>query len=72
MQQTEPQIRISYLDANFPFKDGFPLLPHLSHDDGRKVDIAFMYRYQSDDSLRKKGEFLSGIRCLRRPKGWRN
>lgn len=31
------------LDANFPFIDGFPLLPHLSHDDGRKVDIAFYY-----------------------------
>ncbi len=31
------------LDANFPFFDGFPLLPHLSHDDGRKVDIALYY-----------------------------
>lgn len=33
-----------YLDAGFPFADGFPLLPHLSHDDGRKVDFAFYYR----------------------------
>jgi hypothetical protein len=32
------------LDANFPFLDGFPLLPHLSHDDGRKVDLAFYYQ----------------------------
>ena len=32
------------LDANFPFLDGFPLLPHLSHDDGEKVDLAFFYR----------------------------
>lgn len=32
------------LDANFPFFDGFPLLPHLSHDDGDKVDLAFFYR----------------------------
>jgi hypothetical protein len=32
------------LDANFPFLDGFPLLPHLSHSDGRKLDIAFYYR----------------------------
>lgn len=31
------------LDANFPFWTGFPLLPHLSHDDGRKADIAFYY-----------------------------
>lgn len=35
------------LDANFPFFDGFPLLPHLSHDDGRKADIAFYYRSNS-------------------------
>jgi hypothetical protein len=31
------------LDANFPFLDDFPLLPHLSHDDGRKLDLAFYY-----------------------------
>ncbi|GLQ56409.1 hypothetical protein [Devosia nitrariae] len=31
------------LDGNFPFVDGFPLLPHLSHDDGRKLDLAFFY-----------------------------
>jgi hypothetical protein len=35
------------LDANFPFLDGFPLLPHLSHDDGRKVDLAFYYQDRS-------------------------
>ena len=32
-----------YLDANFPFIDGFPLLPHKSHSDGKKVDISFRY-----------------------------
>ncbi|WP_296379488.1 hypothetical protein [Winogradskyella sp.] len=37
-------IRITYLDANFPFFDGFPLLPHLSHDDGKKIDISFAYK----------------------------
>ena len=34
---------IIYLDANLPFIDGFPLLPHKSHSDGEKVDIAFRY-----------------------------
>jgi len=33
-----------YLDAGFPFAEGFPLLPHLSHDDGRKLDLAFYYQ----------------------------
>jgi hypothetical protein len=37
------------LDANFPFIDGFPLLPHLSHDDGRNVDLAFYYRTTEGD-----------------------
>ena len=32
------------LDGSLPFVDGFPLLPHLSHDDGRKADLAFYYR----------------------------
>lgn len=31
------------LDAGFPFLDGFPLLPHLSHDDGRKLDLAYFF-----------------------------
>lgn len=38
-----PGTSIGYLDANFPFMDGFPLIPHLSHNDGRKVDLAFLY-----------------------------
>ena len=33
----------SVLDGSFPFLDGFPLLPHLSHDDGKKLDLAFYY-----------------------------
>tara|TARA_R100000005_G_C4981557_1_gene191194 strand:+ start:375 stop:1181 length:807 start_codon:yes stop_codon:yes gene_type:complete len=36
-------IKINYLDANFPFLNNFPLLPHLSHDDGKKLDISFVY-----------------------------
>ncbi len=40
------------LDGNFPFLDGFPLLPHLSHDDGRKLDLAFYYRASGGDYLR--------------------
>ncbi|MDB9755214.1 hypothetical protein OAB20_02855 [Winogradskyella sp.] len=36
-------ISITYLDANFPFIEGYPLLSHLSHNDGKKIDITFMY-----------------------------
>lgn len=43
MNKTYPGIKLVYLDANFPFFDGFPLLPHLSHNDGKKIDISFIY-----------------------------
>lgn len=36
-------LTLHYLDANFPFIGGFPLLPHLSHNDGKKVDLALVY-----------------------------
>ncbi len=39
-----PDLILTYLDANFPFVDGFPLLPHRSHDDGEKLDLAFFYK----------------------------
>lgn len=39
-----PGTKTLLLDANFPFFKGFPLLPHLSHDDGEKADLAFYYR----------------------------
>ncbi|WP_370227424.1 hypothetical protein [Cognatishimia sp.] len=49
------------LDANFPFWDGFPLLPHLSHNDGEKVDLAYFY---ADE----KGKFLN--RSTKSPIGY--
>lgn len=47
MAQRYPGTVTQVLDANFPFLDGFPLLPHLSHDDGDKADIAFYYQDES-------------------------
>lgn len=44
MTDAFPDTQTLVLDANFPFFAGFPLLPHLSHDDGRKVDLAFYYQ----------------------------
>jgi hypothetical protein len=49
-----------FLDANFPFINGFPLLPHLSHHDGRKVDLAYYYETH--------GSYLPG--GLRSPIGY--
>lgn len=61
MNVAYPGTRTLYLDANFPFFDGFPLLPHLSHDDGRKLDLGFYYTDAA-------GRYLPGV--LRSPIGY--
>ncbi|MEM9232289.1 MAG: hypothetical protein AAGB10_22080 [Pseudomonadota bacterium] len=48
MARQHPGTETLILDAGFPFLDGFPLLPHLSHDDGRKADLAFYYKKGGD------------------------
>lgn len=44
MNKKFPGTITNYLDANFPFNDKFPLIPHLSHNDGKKLDLSFCYR----------------------------
>jgi hypothetical protein len=47
---------VLYLDAGFPFSlYGFPLIPHVSHYDGKKVDLAFFYE------RRINGEQIQGV-----------
>ncbi len=43
LSKVYPGVEIHCLDANFPFFNGFPLLPHLSHNDGKKLDISLLY-----------------------------
>lgn len=49
--EQEPGTVLTYLDASFPFYDGYPLLPHRSHDDGEKVDLCFLYTDATGDRL---------------------
>ncbi|MEM8591833.1 MAG: hypothetical protein AAGF13_04835 [Pseudomonadota bacterium] len=44
MDATFPGTVTVTLDGSFPLFDGFPLLPHLSHDDGEKLDLAFYWQ----------------------------
>jgi hypothetical protein len=53
--QRFPGSKITTLEGNLPFLDGFPLLPHLSHRDGKKVDIAFFYRSIADSAVVPSG-----------------
>lgn len=43
INQQFPGTTLNYLDAGFPFFDKFPLFPHLSHSDGKKLDISLFY-----------------------------
>lgn len=55
-----PLAIITYLDANFPFITGFPLLPHRSHDDGEKIDLAFFYT-NTNSHLPMYGESITAF-----------
>jgi len=55
-----------YLDANFPFIDKFPLLPHLSHNDGRKVDVSLIYE-EPNGQLTNKKPSISGYGVYENP-----
>ena len=51
-----PGATIQYLDACFPFIDRFPLLPHLSHNDGNKIDLSLFQEFRtSNRNTFKKG-----------------
>ena len=59
INRTHPGTLTVFLDASFPFLDRFPLLPHLSHGDGRKLDIA--YYYGAPDGSYLPGQLRSPI-----------
>lgn len=60
-------IKIHYLDANFPFIDRFPLLPHLSHNDGKKIDISLIYETENG-TISGKQKSTSGYGVFENPK----
>ncbi len=64
-EQNVRQLR--YLDASFPFFDGFPLLPHRSHDDGEKIDLAFFYMDRATNQTWNKSVSLSGYGFCEKP-----
>jgi hypothetical protein len=65
-EQQHSGIKMVYLDANFPFIDHFPLLPHLSHNDGKKIDISLIYT-NSDGKLTNKKPSVSGYGVYEKP-----
>ena len=58
MNDKYPGSTLNYLDASFPFINGFPLMPHLSHNDGKKLDLAFFYIDNKTKSLNIRKDVL--------------
>ncbi len=46
-----PGLIVATLDASYPAVDGFPLPPHLSHDDGRRIDLAYFYKDEAGNPV---------------------
>lgn len=61
------KIEIHYLDANFPFVNKFPLLPHLSHNDGKKIDLSLIYESELGEMINKQ-KTISGYGLFENPK----
>lgn len=49
LAQRLPERVVRFFDAGFPFGAGFPMIPHLSHGDGRRIDLMFLYEDANGD-----------------------
>lgn len=63
-----PASQLVYLDADFPFLEHFPLLPHRSHHDGKKVDVAFLYKDESGNMLHGGSPSIIGYGVCESPR----
>jgi hypothetical protein len=68
MNKKYPGTTINYLDANFPFIDKFPLLPHLSHNDGKKLDLSFQYNDSQTGKITNDTPSFIGYGICEEPK----
>jgi len=67
LQSSNSDVQLHYLDANFPFIDKFPLLPHLSHNDGEKIDLSLVYQTPKG-TISQKQKSRSGYGVFEGPK----
>lgn len=69
MSKDFPGTVVNYLDANFPFMDKFPLLPHLSHHDGKKLDLSFAYTNKESGKITNELPSFIGYGICEEPNG---
>lgn len=68
LRKSYPELELLYLDAGFPFWDGFRLFPHLSHDDGRKLDLCFIYSDGRSNQPANRTPALLGYGAVEAPR----
>lgn len=67
MGQKYPGLKINYFDAGHPFYKGYPLIPHLSHNDGKKLDLGFVYNESKTGILSQNTPSLIGYGISEEP-----
>jgi hypothetical protein len=67
LKRQNNEIQLRYLDACFPFFNGFPLFPHLSHNDGKKIDLSLIYQ-DKNGNIVNKSKSISGYGVFEEPK----
>lgn len=65
-EEANSEIKLTFLDANFPFLNGFPLPPHLSHNDGKKIDVSLIYENTNGKLINRKPT-ISGYGFFEKP-----
>ncbi len=58
-----------YMDAGFPFFDGFPMLFHQGHNDGRRLDVGFFYIDAETRTYTNARPSLTGYGVFEKPQG---
>ncbi len=67
LAKRDDKIVMRYLDACLPLIDGFPLLPHLSHNDGKKIDFSLVYE-NGEGEIINASKSISGYGVFEAPR----
>lgn len=68
MHSKYPGIKIEYLDGSFPLFKEYRMLPHLKHDDGRKLDVNYIRTKQKSGKYSNRYFSFFGYGFSEKPK----
>ena len=64
-----PGTVVRYLDGGFPLGVGMPMVPHLTHGDGRRLDLALLWQHADGSPARSSGSPLGYFGYVQPPEG---